>query len=84
MRAGVGETAADGRSVAGGFGEVGPGVFEVSRLFFAMADVVSVLLEVCVPSIRALTAIQDRDKSPRASRKAPQYCAKLRSSMGPP
>ena len=81
MRAGVGETAADGRSIAGGFGEVGRGVLEVRKLFLAITDVVSMLLEVWVPSMRALTAIQYRDRSPSASRKAPRYCAKLRYSM---
>ena len=81
MRAGVGETAADGRSVVGGFGEVGRGVLEVRKLFLAITDVVSMLLEVWVPSMRALTAIQYRDRSPSASRKAPRYCAKLRSLM---
>ena len=40
MRAGVGETAADGRSVAGGFGEVGRGV---RKLFLAITDVVNML-----------------------------------------
>ena len=73
MRAGVGETAADRRSVAGGFGEVGPEVLKVSRLLFAMADVASALLEVCAPLISALTAIQYRDRSPRAFRKVPRY-----------
>ena len=43
MRAGVGETAADGRSVAGGFGEVGRGVLEVRKLFLAITDVVNML-----------------------------------------
>ena len=81
MRAVVGETAADERSVAGEFREVGRGVLEVRKLFLAITDVVSMLLEVWVPSMRALTAIQYRDISPSASRKAPRYCAKLRYSM---
>ena len=81
MRAVVGETAADERSVAGGFREVGRGVLEVRKLLLAIPDVVSMLLAVCVPSMRALTAIQYRDRSPSASRKAPRYCAKLRYSM---
>ena len=49
MRARVGETAADERSVAGGFGEVGRGVLEVRKLFLAIADMVSMLLEMWVP-----------------------------------
>lgn len=81
MRAVVGETAADERSVAGGIREVGRGVLEVRKLLLAIPDVVSMLLAVCVPSMRALTAIQYRDRSPSASRKAPRYCAKLRYSM---
>ena len=39
-------------------GDVGLGVLAVKRLFLAIADVVRVLLEVYVPSSRALTAIQ--------------------------
>ena len=81
MRAVVGETAADERSVAGGIREVGRGVLEVRKLLLAIPDVVSMLLAVCVPSMRALTAIQYCDRSPSASRKAPRYCAKLRYSM---
>ena len=46
MRAGVGETAFDGRSVAGGFGEAARGVWVDRRLFFAIAEVVRVLLVV--------------------------------------
>ena len=37
MRAGVGVTTAEGRSVAGGLGDVGQGV-EAKRLFLAIAD----------------------------------------------
>ena len=54
----AGETMAEGWSVAGGLGDVGLGVLAVRRLFFAIADVMRVLLEVCVPASRALTAIQ--------------------------
>ena len=39
-------------------GDVGLGVLAVKRLFLAIADVVRVLLEVYVPSSRALMAIQ--------------------------
>ena len=39
-------------------GDVGLGILAVRRLFFAIADVMRVLLEVCVPASRALTAIQ--------------------------
>ena len=57
MRAGVGETAFDHTSVVRGFGEVGRGVLEARRLFLVI-ETVSVLLEVWVPSINPLTAIQ--------------------------
>ena len=72
MRAVVGETAADERSVAGGIREVGRGVLEVRKLLLAIPDMVSMLLAVCVPSMRALTAIQYCDRSPRAFRKVPR------------
>ena len=58
MRIGVGETAFDRTSVVRGFREVGRGVLEARRLFSAIAETVCVLLEVWVPSIKALTAIQ--------------------------
>ena len=84
MRARVGETVADGRLVAGRLGDDGRGVFEERRLLVATADAVSVLLEVCVPSSNALTAIQYLERSPSASRKAPRYCVKFLSSIRPP